>query len=242
MLVLAVLGLAASSLASRLPAAPVMPKLHLAYLVEEAEYGSPDGAVAEDGVRSRERRQTSQTFERLVVEPTSVQEAEQTTDLSSATAPEAAVEGGRTSSFAAALAKVLAAAGNPGSTPVVPGTSYSGRRRRQAEAALAGSDNQYGLLEPRVEVVKIKSHGNYGKVVQEAAGAGAGPGGEPLAQRTHTATERRKRSDNFIPFSVYEDRRSKTLKVEENDFHALPRLLQQQAVAGQATVQLTAAL
>lgn len=232
MLVLAVLGLAASSLASRLPAAPVMPKLHLAYQVEEAEYGSLEGAVVEDGVRSRERRQTS---ERLVVAP----EVEQSTDLPSATAPEAAVEGDRTRGFASAIARILAAAGNPGPTKVDHTGSYSGRRRRQAVAALAGSDKQYGLLEPKVEVVKIKSHGNYGKVVQEA-GAGAGPGGEPLAQWAQTAGERRKRSDNFIPFSVYEDRRSKTLRVEENDFHALPRRLQQQALAGLPTVQLTA--
>ena len=68
---------------------------------------------------------------------------------------------------------------------------------------------------------QVKSHGNYGKVVQASVVA-------PSAHAKLEHGKRRKRSDNFdnfVPFSVYDDRRVKLLKVEENDFHALPRVI-----------------
>ena len=68
----------------------------------------------------------------------------------------------------------------------------------------------------------MKSHGNFGKVVQASDVA-------PSAHAKLEHGKRRKRSENldfdFIPFNVYDDRRVKLLKVEENDFHALPRVI-----------------
>ena len=130
------------------------------------------------------------------------------------------------------------------------GPSYGRRRRRAAQAEPQHSNaHQYGLLEPRVDLVKVKSHGNFGKVVQAAPVAGA-------IHVSHSRIERRKRSDNFIPFNVYDERRVKLLRVEENGFHALPRRNQLESKRHQeqdasraregrtlqlATVQLTAA-
>ena len=69
---------------------------------------------------------------------------------------------------------------------------------------------------------QVKSHGNFGKVVQASDVA-------PSAHAKLEHGKRRKRSENldfdFIPFNVYDDRRVKLLKVEENDFHALPRVI-----------------
>ena len=68
---------------------------------------------------------------------------------------------------------------------------------------------------------QVKSHGNFGKVVKASDVA-------PSAHAKLEHGKRRKRSenlDNFIPFNVYDDRRVKLLKVEENDFHALPRVI-----------------
>jgi len=130
------------------------------------------------------------------------------------------------------------------------GPSYGRRRRRAAQAEPQHSNaHQYGLLEPMVDLVKVKSHGNFGKVVQAAPVAGA-------IHVSHSRIERRKRSDNFIPFNVYDERRVKLLRVEENGFHALPRRNQLESNRHQgqdasraregrtlqlATVQLTAA-
>merc|ERR1712025_118829 len=127
---------------------------------------------------------------------------------------------GRNAALSAAILRVLEVA-NAKPTAVDPSGSYSGRRRRSAQLEPVHSNaHQYGLLEPKVELVKVKSHGNYGKVVQASV----------VAPSAHTKLEhgRRKRSenfDNFVPFSVYDDRRVKLLKVEENDFHALPRVI-----------------
>jgi len=70
-----------------------------------------------------------------------------------------------------------------------------------------------------VEAVKIKSHGNYGNISQlyEA-------GAKNVVVNGHHG--RRKRENNFIPFNVYDKRRVKTLKIEQNDFLALPMRLQ----------------
>ena len=71
---------------------------------------------------------------------------------------------------------------------------------------------------------QVKSHGNYGKVVQASVVAPSAH-----AKLEHDGKRRKRQSennfDNFVPFSVYDDRRVKLLKVEENDFHALPRVI-----------------
>merc|ERR1712158_57268 len=128
---------------------------------------------------------------------------------------------GRNAALSAAILRVLEVA-NAKPTPVELSGSYSGKKRRSAQVEPVHSNaHQYGLLEPKVELVKVKSHGNYGKVVQASVVA-------PSAHAKLEHGKRRKRSenfDNFIPFSVYDDRRVKLLKVEENDFHALPRVI-----------------
>merc|ERR1712080_435961 len=111
---------------------------------------------------------------------------------------------GRNAALSAAILRVLEVAGAK-PTPVELSGSYSGKKKRSAQLEPAHSNaHQYGLIEPKINLVKVKSHGKleHGK--------------------------RRKRSenlDNFIPFNVYDDRRVKLLKVEENDFHALPRVI-----------------
>merc|ERR1712001_259224 len=213
---------------SRLPAGSeqVMPKLHLAYLVEDVEYPRPEEVQAskeELPHSSRVKRQesssqavNSQHEAREEAEKLETEEADAET-LSSASAPS-----GRNAALSAAILRVLEVA-NASPTPVDPTGSYSGRRRRSAQLEPVHHSNahQYGLLEPKVELVKVKSHGNYGKVVQASVVA-------PSAHAKLEHGKRRKRSDNFdnfVPFSVYDDRRVKLLKVEENDFHALPRVI-----------------
>jgi len=71
-----------------------------------------------------------------------------------------------------------------------------------------------------VEAVKIKSHGNYGNIAQ-LYDAGANSKNVVVNGRYG----RRKRQD-FIPFNVNEERKVKTLKIEQNDFLALPKKLQ----------------
>jgi len=129
---------------------------------------------------------------------------------------------GRNAALSAAILRVLEVA-NAKPTPVELSGSYSGKKRRSAQLEPVHSNaHQYGLLEPKVELVKVKSHGNFGKVVQASDVA-------PSPHHAKLEHGRKKRSDvnfdNFVPFSVYDDRRVKLLKVEENDFHALPRVI-----------------
>jgi len=289
MLALAVISLLVCANGSRLPASSeqVMPKLHLAYLVEDVEYPRPEGLQASNEElphSSRVKRQQS-SFP-AVNEGEAREEAEQLETEDAETFDTASATPGRNAAFSAAILRVLEVA-NAKPTVVDPTGSYSGRRRRSAQlesvqsndelletddaetfatasatpgrsAALSAailrvlevanakpttvehtgsysgkrrrsaqlvpvhsSAHQYGLLEPKVELVKVKSHGNYGKVVQASVVA-------PSAHAKLEHGKRRKRSDNFdnfIPFSVYDDRRVKLLKVEENDFHALPRVI-----------------
>ena len=64
---------------------------------------------------------------------------------------------GRNAALSAAILRVLKAA-NAGPTPVDPTGSYSGRRRRSAQLEPVHSNaHQYGLLEPKVELVKVSS-------------------------------------------------------------------------------------
>merc|ERR1711863_117530 len=226
MLALAVFSLLVCANGSRLPASSeqVMPKLHLAYLVEEVEYPRPEEVQAskeELPHSSRVKRQesssqavNSQLEAREEAEKLETEEADAETFSS---APS-----GRNAALSAAILRVLEVA-NASPTPVDPTGSYSGRRRRSAQLEPVHHSNahQYGLLEPKVELVKVKSHGNYGKVVQASVV-------DPSAHAKLEHGKRRKRSDNFdnfVPFSVYDDRRVKLLKVEENDFHALPRVI-----------------
>lgn len=227
MLALAVVSLLVCANGSRLPASSeqVMPKLHLAYLVEDVEYPRPEGLQASNEElqhSSRVKRQESSS-QAVNSQLEAREEAErlETEEADAETFSTASATSGRNAALSAAILRVLEVA-NAKPTPVDPSGSYSGRRRRSAQLEPVQSNaHQYGLLEPKVELVKVKSHGNYGKVVQASVVA-------PSAHAKLEHGKRRKRSenfDNFIPFSVYDDRRVKLLKVEENDFHALPRVI-----------------
>ena len=64
---------------------------------------------------------------------------------------------GRSAALSAAILKVLEVA-NAEPTAVDPSGSYSGRRRRSAQLEPVHSNaHQYGLLEPKVELVKVSS-------------------------------------------------------------------------------------
>merc|ERR1712008_296389 len=197
-------------------------ELHLAYLVEDVEYPRPEGLQASNEElphSSRVKRQQS-SFP-AVNEGEAREEAELLETEDAETFDTASATPGRNAAFSAAILRVLEVA-NAKPTTVEHTGSYSGKRRRSAQLEpVHSSAHQYGLLEPKVELVKVKSHGNYGKVVQASVVA-------PSAHAKLEHGKRRKRSDNFdniIPFSVYDDRRVKLLKVEENDFHALPRVI-----------------
>jgi len=107
------------------------------------------------------------------------------------------------------------------------GVSY-GRRKKRSPQDLSNeiitNEIQTGsglVKEVAIEAVKIKSHGNYGNIAQ-TYDAGANSKNKVVNGRYG----RRKREDNFIPFNVYDERRVKTLKIEQNDFLALPMRLQ----------------
>merc|ERR1712088_209022 len=228
MLALGVVSLLVCANGSRLPASSeqVMPKLHLAYLVEDVEYPRPEGLQASNEElphSSRVKRQESSS-QAANSQLEAREEAERlgTEEADAETFSTASATSGRNAALSAAILRVLEVA-NAKPTPVDPSGSYSGRRRRNAQLDPVHSNaHQYGLLEPKVELVKVKSHGNFGKVVQASDVA-------PSPHHAKLEHGRKKRSDvnfdNFVPFSVYDDRRVKLLKVEENDFHALPRVI-----------------
>jgi len=210
--------------ASQSPVVEVMPKLQLAYLVEDGQYTRTDMARK---FNTRTRTEIEQRLKRQsVIDPTStvnieveaVPAEEQNIDASKTEG-----DSNRSVSFSSAIARVLAAAG-AGPSQVDPDARSYGRRRRRSPQIEPQQSNahQYGLKAPNVDTVKVKSHGSFGREVHAPV---------IVKKKDHTnflngAKERRKRSDNFIPFSVYDDRRRKTLKIEENDARALPLRLQ----------------
>merc|ERR1712004_545379 len=275
MLALAVVSLLVCVNGSRLPASSeqVMPKLHLAYLVEDVEYPRPEELQASNeelSHSSRVKRQSSplavnnqdveardeetsapagrnaalsaailRVLEVANAKPTPVEHtgsysgrrrrsAQQGQTASSDASEDVetfetvSATPGRNAALSAAILRVLEVAGAK-PTPVELSGSYSGKKKRSAQLEPTHSNaHQYGLIEPKIDLVKVKSHGNFGKVVQASDVA-------PSAHAKLEQGKRRKRSENldfdFIPFNVYDDRRVKLLKVEENDFHALPRVI-----------------
>jgi len=124
------------------------------------------------------------------------------------------------------LQKILALSGAK-PQPISRGVSY-GRRKKRSPQDLSNeiitNEIQTGpglVKDVAIEAVKIKSHGNYGNIAQ-VYDAGANSKNVVVNGRYG----RRKREDNFIPFNVYDERRVKTLKIEQNDFLALPMRLQ----------------
>merc|ERR1712061_334245 len=124
------------------------------------------------------------------------------------------------------LQKILALSGAKPQA-ISGGSSYGGRKKRSPQDLtneIITNEIQTGsglVKDVAIEAVKIKSHGNYGNIAQ-FYDAGANPKNVVVNGRYG----RRKREDNFIPFNVYDERRVKTLKIEQNDFLALPNRLQ----------------
>jgi len=220
--------------ASQSPVVEVMPKLQLAYLVEDGQYRQPGMARSIQFTHSNKKSRTeieARLKRQSVIDPTSTvntevevaavpAEQEQNIDASKT---EGSISSSRSVSFSSAIARVLAAAG-AGPSIIDPDKRSYGKRRRRSPQIEPQRKNahHFGLKAPKVDQVKVKSHGSFGREVHAPV---------IVVKKDHTnflngAKERRKRSDNFIPFSVYDDRRRKTLKIEENDARALPLRLQ----------------
>lgn len=112
------------------------------------------------------------------------------------------------------IARILAIAGATPS-PVDPADiSYAGKRKRSAEG-----DNIDGFVPlvgtVPVTAVKIKPHSSNGNIIQPYYGDSA------YQNTVHSSRFGRNKREDFIPFHVYDARRVKTLKVEQNDFLAL---------------------
>merc|ERR1711894_140584 len=161
MLALAVISLLVCANGSRLPASSeqVMPKLHLAYLVEDVEYPRTEELQASNEElphSSRVKRQQSSS-QAVNSQLEAREEAEQleTEELDAETFATPVETPGRNAALSAAILRVLEVA-NAKPTAVDPSGSYSGRRRRSAQLEPVHSNaHQYGLLEPKVELVKV---------------------------------------------------------------------------------------
>lgn len=115
------------------------------------------------------------------------------------------------------IASILAIAGAKPATVDLSG-SYSGRRKRALKRT------EYGLVpEVAITAVKIKSRGKHGNLAHEAV-EGATPS-RTVFESTNYGRKKRN-SDEFIPFSVNEERKVNTLKIEQTDFQALPQRLE----------------
>merc|ERR1719410_2084103 len=116
---------------------------------------------------------------------------------------------------ASVIAQVLKAAGAK-PQPVVPGDiSYLGKR----EAAAQENNGAAEVVVAQIPLaaVKISPHSSHGNIVQHFDG----DSGYQNSVHVSRFGRARRSTDNFIPFHVYDDRRVKTLKVEQNDFLAL---------------------
>jgi hypothetical protein len=113
------------------------------------------------------------------------------------------------------IARILAAADAKPKAVELSG-GYGGKRAAEDDAEIVE-----GLVESvPLSAVKIKPHGSEGNIHQQFHGSTAY---QTSVHSSRFGRVRREDSDlkNFIPFHVYDDRRVKTLKVEQNDFLAL---------------------
>ena len=116
---------------------------------------------------------------------------------------------------ASVIAQVLKAAGAK-PQPVVPGDiSYLGKREAAAQENTGAAEAVVAQIP--LAAVKISPHSSHGNIVQHFDG----DSGYQNSVHVSRFGRARRSTDNFIPFHVYDDRRVKTLKVEQNDFLAL---------------------
>jgi len=117
-----------------------------------------------------------------------------------------------------AIAAILAAA-KAGPTAIDRSPGY-GKRSADSKDL---SETKLGLVSNvPLDAVKVKIHSSHGNIAQHYDG--------DLEYQNAVLGGRfgrgKRESNNFIPFSVYDDRRVNTLKLEQNDFLALPKRLQ----------------
>ena len=114
-----------------------------------------------------------------------------------------------------------------GVKPVSTGRRSGGYGKRSAEGDEAEEE---GLVESvPLSAVKIKPHSSQGNIVQHHDGDAAYQTSVHVSRFGRTKREDKDQLKNFIPFHVYDDRRVKTLKVEQNDFLDLKGKQQQAA-------------
>ena len=193
----------------------MMPKLHLAHLTEDVEYRKPEES----------NRVKRQSFGSAVLEEAESEDAEHFAPTAVGTGASPKQDKRRDGIDSAALAAILRAAGNPPPQEIIEGTSYASGRKKRSEHPEPEHSNahQYGLKEPHVDTVAVRSYGKNGRVVQTPVVVKRKDGQQDFL---NGAKERRKRSDNFIPFSEYEAERVKVVKDEEIGFLALQRKIQ----------------
>jgi hypothetical protein len=115
------------------------------------------------------------------------------------------------------------------------GGADGGKRRRRSTEEEASAGPDVLLVEVNNQAVKIRNRGKYGNVAQAASHPAMVSSrlifDDKFGQAQHHIRQRRSNSEatvvlgNFIPFSEYDARRVQILKVEQNDFLALPKRL-----------------
>merc|ERR1712226_970796 len=121
---------------------------------------------------------------------------------------------------AAVRLAILNAANAQPATVVSPGY---GKRSADSKDE---SETKLGLVaDVPLDAVKVKIHSSHGNIAQQYDG--------DTEYRNAVLGSRfgrgKRETDNFIPFSEYDSRRVNTLKLEQNDFPALPARLQSQS-------------
>merc|ERR1712038_865637 len=120
-----------------------------------------------------------------------------------------------------AVRLAILSAANAEPTAVVRSPGYGKRSAENKDE----SEAKLGLVDVPLDAVKVKIHSSHGNIAQQYDG-------DTEYQNAVLGSRfgRGKReTDNFIPFSEYDSRRVNTLKLEQNDFLALPARLQSQS-------------
>merc|ERR1712218_7763 len=120
-----------------------------------------------------------------------------------------------------AVRLAILSAANAEPAAVVRSPGY-GKRSADSKAE---SETKLGLVDNiPLEAVKVVIHSSQGNIAQHYDGDTAYQNAV-LGSRFGRG---KRETDNFIPFSEYDSRRVNTLKLEQNDFLALPARLQSQ--------------
>merc|ERR1712038_1315040 len=121
----------------------------------------------------------------------------------------------------AAIRLAILSAANAEPAAVIRSPGYGKRSADNKEE----SETKLGLVQDvPLDAVKVVIHSSHGNIAQHYDGDTAYQNAV-LGSRFGRG---KRETDNFIPFSEYDNRRVNTLKLEQNDFLALPARLQSQ--------------